>query len=75
MRVPQSYIQKVKVVGHVLQSIFIFVAAIMTIVIFAKGGETGGPTGYYLAMVSSMLPLNHLGYGYVEMKGMCLEYG
>lgn len=56
MRVPQSYIQKVKVVGHVLQTIFIFVAAIMMIAVYAKGGENGGATGYYLALCFLSIP-------------------
>jgi hypothetical protein len=52
MRIPQSYIQKCKVVGHVFQSIFIFVGLCITIAVFTKEGETGGATRYYLALVS-----------------------
>jgi hypothetical protein len=51
MRIPQSYIQKCKVVGHVFQSIFIFVGLCITIAVFTKDGETGGATRYYLALV------------------------
>jgi hypothetical protein len=52
MRIPQSYIQKCKVVAHVFQSIFIFVGLCITIAVFTKDGETGGATRYYLALVS-----------------------
>jgi hypothetical protein len=52
MRIPQSYIQKCKVVGHTFQSIFIFVGLCITIAVFTKEGETGGATRYYLALVS-----------------------
>jgi hypothetical protein len=51
MRIPQSYIQKCKVVGHVFQTIFIFVGLCITIAVFTKDGETGGATRYYLALV------------------------
>jgi hypothetical protein len=53
MRIPQSYIQKCKVVGHILQAIFIFAGLCITINVFSKKGETGGATKYYLALVSS----------------------
>lgn len=52
MRIPQSYIQKCKVVGHFFQGIFIFVGLCVTIAVFTKEGETGGATKYYLALVS-----------------------
>lgn len=52
MRIPQSYIQKCKVVAHVFQAIFIFVGLCITIAVFTKDGETGGATKYYLALVS-----------------------
>lgn len=49
MRVPQSYIQKCKVVFHVFQALFIFVAGCITIAVFTKG-STGGATKYYFAL-------------------------
>jgi len=52
MRIPQSYIQKCKVVGHVFQALFIFSGLCMAIVVSAKGGATGGATKFYLALVS-----------------------
>jgi hypothetical protein len=52
MRIPQSYIQKCKVVGHTFQTIFIFVGLCITIAVFTKDGETGGATRFYLALVS-----------------------
>lgn len=52
MRIPQSYIQKCKVVAHVFQVIFVFVALCLTISVMTKKGETGGPTKYMLALVS-----------------------
>jgi hypothetical protein len=52
MRVPQSYIQKCKVVGHIFQSIFIFAGLCITIAVFTKDGDTAGATRYYLALVS-----------------------
>jgi len=52
MRIPQSYIQKCKVVGHIFQAIFIFVGLCIAVVVFSKKGETGGATKFYLALVS-----------------------
>jgi hypothetical protein len=52
MRIPQSYIQKCKVVAHIFQTIFIFVGLCITIAVFTKDGETGGATRFYLALVS-----------------------
>jgi hypothetical protein len=60
MRIPQSYIQKCKVVGHTFQTIFIFVGLCITIAVFTKDGETGGATRYYLALVSRHLLQMHL---------------
>jgi hypothetical protein len=57
MRVPQSYIQKCKVVGHIFQSIFIFAGLCITIAVFTKDGDTAGATRYYLALVSSLSTL------------------
>ncbi|KAF2181695.1 hypothetical protein K469DRAFT_713298 [Zopfia rhizophila CBS 207.26] len=50
MRVPQSYIQKCKVVAHVFQILLIFIAGCITIAVMTKGGETGGATKYYFAL-------------------------
>lgn len=50
-RIPQSYIQKVKVGLHFAQAIFIFVAGCLTIAVMTRG-NIGGPTKYYFAMVS-----------------------
>ncbi|KAF2868296.1 hypothetical protein BDV95DRAFT_642912 [Massariosphaeria phaeospora] len=50
MRIPQSYIQKCKVVAHVFQIVVIFIALCLTITVFTKGGGTGGATKYYLAL-------------------------
>lgn len=51
MRIPQSYIQKCKVVAHVFQVIFVFVAACLTIAVMIKDGSTGVPTKFYFALV------------------------
>ncbi|KAF2824059.1 hypothetical protein CC86DRAFT_447621 [Ophiobolus disseminans] len=56
MRIPQSYIQKCKVVGHLFQGIFIFVGLCITITVFSKKGETGGATKFYLALCFLSLP-------------------
>jgi hypothetical protein len=56
MRIPQSYIQKCKVVAHIFQTIFIFVGLCITIAVFTKDGETGGATRFYLALVSRSIP-------------------
>lgn len=50
MRIPQSYIQKCKVVGHVFQILLIFVAGCITISILTKGGQTGSATRYFFAL-------------------------
>jgi hypothetical protein len=52
MRIPQSYIQKCKVVAHVFQAIFVFIAACLTIAVMTKDGDIAGPTKYFFAMVS-----------------------
>ncbi|OAK94830.1 hypothetical protein IQ06DRAFT_82607 [Phaeosphaeriaceae sp. SRC1lsM3a] len=56
MRIPQSYIQKCKVVAHTFQSIFIFVGLCITIAVFTKDGETGGASKYYLALCFVSIP-------------------
>ncbi|KAF2798377.1 hypothetical protein K505DRAFT_267742 [Melanomma pulvis-pyrius CBS 109.77] len=50
MRVPQSYIQKCKVVAHVFQILLIFVAGCLTLAVLTKGGDIGGATKYYIAL-------------------------
>ncbi|KAF2012788.1 hypothetical protein BU24DRAFT_465147 [Aaosphaeria arxii CBS 175.79] len=50
MRVPQSYIQKCKVVAHVFQVLLIFIGGCITIAILTKDGETGGATKYFFAL-------------------------
>jgi hypothetical protein len=66
MRIPQSYIQKCKVVGHTFQTIFIFVGLCITIAVFTKDGETGGATRFYLALVSRSA---HWRTGRLETRG------
>jgi hypothetical protein len=51
MRVPQSYIQKCKIVAHGFQVLLIFIAACITISVLTKDGTTGGATKYYFALV------------------------
>lgn len=51
MRVPQSYIQKCKVVAHVFQILLIFIAGCLTLAVLTKGGDIGGATKYYIALV------------------------
>jgi hypothetical protein len=58
MRIPQSYIQKCKVVAHVFQAVFVFVAFCLTITVMTKGGDIGGPTKYFFAMVCSLSPVS-----------------
>lgn len=53
MRVPQSYIQKCKVVAHSFQAIVVFIAFVLTIAVMTKDGEVGGPTKYFFALVRS----------------------
>ena len=50
MRIPQSYIQKCKVVAHVFQILFSFVAGCITISVFTKG-TTGGASKFFFALV------------------------
>jgi hypothetical protein len=56
MRIPQSYIQKCKVVAHIFQAIFVFVAFCLTITVMTKDGDIGGPTKYFFAMVCPYVP-------------------
>lgn len=51
MRIPQSYIQKCKVVAHGFQVLLIFIAWCITISVLTKDGETGGATKFYFALV------------------------
>jgi len=51
MRVPQSYIQKCKVTAHVFQGLLIFIAGCITLAVLTKGGDNGGPTKWYFALV------------------------
>jgi hypothetical protein len=54
MRIPQSYVQKCKVVAHIFQAIFIFAALCITIAVFTMDGETGGATKFYVALVGPL---------------------
>jgi hypothetical protein len=54
MRIPQSYVQKCKVVAHIFQAIFIFIALCITIAVFTMSGRTGGATKFYLALVGPL---------------------
>ena len=56
MRIPQSYIQKCKVVAHCFQAIFVFIAACLTITVMTKEGSIGGGTRFFFAMVSYARP-------------------
>lgn len=56
MRVAQSYIQKCKVVAHVFQVVFIFIAACLTISVMAKEGSTGGSTKFFFSMCLLSIP-------------------
>ncbi|KAL6706735.1 hypothetical protein ACN47E_005277 [Coniothyrium glycines] len=56
MRVPQSYIQKCKVVAHSFQALFVFIALCLTIAVMVKDGESGGATKYFLAMCFLSIP-------------------
>ena len=51
MKINTSYVQKCKTVAHVFQVILIFIAGCLTIAVFTKGGQTGGATTYYFALV------------------------
>jgi len=59
MRVPQSYIQKCKVVAHSLQAVLVFVATVLTIAVMTKEGSIKGATKYFLAMVSEQSSWGH----------------
>ncbi|KAF2747687.1 hypothetical protein M011DRAFT_467300 [Sporormia fimetaria CBS 119925] len=56
MRIPQSYIQKCKVVAHGLQILFIFITACIAIAVMTKDGDTGGPTKFYFALCFLTIP-------------------
>lgn len=55
MRVPQSYIQKCKVVAHTFQLIFLFIGGCLTIAVLTKDGETGGAVTYHFALVCNCI--------------------
>ncbi|EMD92614.1 hypothetical protein COCC4DRAFT_130661 [Bipolaris maydis ATCC 48331] len=56
MRIPQSYIQKCKVVAHCFQAVFVFVAACLTIAVMTKDGDIGGATRYFFVMCFLSIP-------------------
>ncbi|KAF2647178.1 hypothetical protein K491DRAFT_723649 [Lophiostoma macrostomum CBS 122681] len=56
MRVPQSYVQKCKVVAHTFQGLFIFVTGCVTLAVMTKGGTTGGGTKWLLALCFLSIP-------------------
>jgi hypothetical protein len=65
MKLNTSYVQKCKTVAHIFQIILIFIAGCITIAVFTKGGETGGATRYYFALVRC--PVQRSSY-----EGSCL---
>ncbi|KAF2490604.1 hypothetical protein BU16DRAFT_518034 [Lophium mytilinum] len=56
MQVPQSYIQKCKVVAHIFQILLIFIAACITISVLTKDGTNGGATDWYFALCFLTIP-------------------
>ncbi|KAF2756210.1 hypothetical protein EJ05DRAFT_93498 [Pseudovirgaria hyperparasitica] len=55
-QIAQSYSQKCKIVAHVFQVLFIFVAGCITLAILTKGGYVGGGTKYFLALCLLSVP-------------------
>jgi hypothetical protein len=68
MKLNTSYVQKCKTVAHIFQIILIFIAGCITIAVLTKGGETGGATKYYFALVRSR-------FGGRFDEGSCLTVG
>lgn len=68
MKINTSYVQKCKTVAHVFQVILIFIAGCITIAVFTKGGETGGATKYYFALVRWSGPMAILIQVYLTVK-------
>ncbi|KAF2128501.1 hypothetical protein P153DRAFT_293347 [Dothidotthia symphoricarpi CBS 119687] len=56
MRIPQSYIQKCKIVAHVFQAVLVFVATCLAIAVMVKDGEVGGATKYFFAICFLSFP-------------------
>ncbi|OCK79680.1 hypothetical protein K432DRAFT_382870 [Lepidopterella palustris CBS 459.81] len=56
MKIPQSYIQKCKVVAHVFQGLLIFIAGCITLSIFTKDGVTGGASKWFFALCFLTIP-------------------
>ena len=52
MRIPQTDIQRTKVLVHVAQLVFLFIGGILALVVLTKDGETGGSVGFYFGLVS-----------------------
>ena len=49
----EKYYQRGKNLVHALQGLLIFLGAIVTIAIFAKGGKGDGRINYYFVLVST----------------------
>ncbi|KAL8700851.1 MAG: hypothetical protein Q9201_005221 [Fulgogasparrea decipioides] len=57
MRLPDSFLQKVKIVLHAIQGFVIFLAWAITIAIFTKDGTTDGRTKFFFALCWFCIPL------------------
>lgn len=51
MRVPQTYIQKIKAGIHFAQAFLIFIGGCLALAVLTKDGDTGGQVGFYFALV------------------------
>lgn len=52
MRIPQTYVQKIKAGVHFAQAFLIFIGGCLALAVLTKDGETGGQIGFYFALVS-----------------------
>lgn len=55
MRIPQTYIQRTKAGLHFAQAFCIFIAGCLSLDVLTKDGGTGGQTGYFFGLVSTLL--------------------
>jgi hypothetical protein len=53
MKIVQSYVQKAKIVFHIIQAFLIFIAGCITLSVFTKGGFVGGGPKWFFALVCS----------------------
>jgi hypothetical protein len=62
MRIPQTYIQKIKAGVHFVQAFLIFIGGCLALAVLTKDGKTGAQIGFYFALVSVTTAVRDVGW-------------